>query len=73
MYTNILQLIKNYENLNLYDEALSKNQKMQNKLELREIKLSSILLRMKIYKKVQRYEEAYKDSVKLWLLMSPSE
>lgn len=51
IYTNILQLIKNYENLNLYDEALTKGQKMQNKLELREIKLSSILLRMKIYKK----------------------
>lgn len=73
IYTNILLLIKNYENLNLYDEALTKSQKMQNKLELREIKLSSILLRMKIYKKLQRYEEAYKDSNKLWLLMSPSE
>ena len=73
IYSNILQLIKNYENLNLYDEALTKGQKMQNKLELREIKLSSILLRMKIYKKFQRYDDAFKDSTKLWLLMSPSE
>lgn len=73
IYSNILELIKNYENLNLYDEALTKGQKMQNKLELREIKLSSILLRMKIYKKFQRYEDAFKDSTKLWLLMSPSE
>ena len=46
---------------------------MENKRELREIKLSSLLLRMKAYKKLQMYKEAFVDSEKLWGLMSPSE
>ena len=44
---------------------------MKNKLELRDIKLSSILLRMKAYKKIQRYQEALADAKKLWGLMNP--
>jgi len=59
IHTNILNLIKNYEDLNMYDQALSKTMKMQNKMELREIKLSSILLRMKAYKKQFNYTSAY--------------
>lgn len=51
IHTNILKLIKNYEDLNKFDQALTKTMKLQNKLELREIKLSSILLRMKANKK----------------------
>jgi len=57
----------------MYDQPLSKTMKMNNKLELREIKLSSILLRMKAYKKSLNYVSAYQDSLKLWSLMSPSE
>jgi hypothetical protein len=45
--------------------------KMKNKMELRDIKLSSILLRMKANKKALRYGEAYSDAQKLWGLMSP--
>ena len=73
IHTNILKLIKNYEDLNKFDQALTKTMKLQNKLELREIKLSSILLRMKANKKCQNYVSAYQDSMKLWSLMSPSE
>jgi hypothetical protein len=42
-------------------------------MELREIKLSSILLRMKSLKKLQHYPEALQDAQRLWGLMSPSE
>lgn len=71
MHTSILKLISNYEALNVVDEAISKAQKMKNKLELREIKLSSILLRIKASKKLQDYKQAYEDANKLWYLMSP--
>jgi len=47
--------------------------KMKNKMELRDIKLSSILLRVKANKKALRYGEAYFDAQKLWGLMSPQE
>ena len=42
-------------------------------MELREIKLSTILLRIKACKKLQDYKQAYEDATKLWYLMSPSE
>ena len=73
IHSNILILISNYEALNSYDQTLSSSQRQKNKMELREIKLSSILLRMKCYKKLQKYEEALADAQKLWGLMSPSE
>jgi hypothetical protein len=42
-------------------------------MELRDIKLASILLRTKALKKVLKYSEAYEDAKKLWALMSPQE
>lgn len=47
--------------------------KLKRKMELRDIKLSSILLRMKACKKMLKYAEAYEDAKKLWGLMSPQE
>lgn len=73
MHTNILSMIRNYEAFNFLDDSLTTHQKLQNKLELREIKMSSILLRMKANKKLQEYYGAYSDAQKLWYLMSPSE
>lgn len=68
-----MYLIKNYEQLNLVDETLTNQQRHKNKLELREIHMSSILLRMKANKKLQNYTQAYEDAKKVWCLMSPSE
>jgi lipopolysaccharide biosynthesis regulator YciM len=73
IHSNILALIKNYEAFNLLDEAKSIPDKLTDKMELREIKLSSILLRMKAYRKLQQYQSAYKDADRLWNLMNPSE
>ena len=42
-------------------------------MELRDIKLSSILLRTKANKKALRYPEAFEDAKKLWALMNPQE
>ena len=47
IFTSILKSIYNYEKLNLVDDALSNDSKKKNKSELRDIKLSSIFLRMK--------------------------
>lgn len=73
LHTTILSLIQAYEALNDSDQLLSPDQKLKHKLELREIKLSSILLRMKCLKKLQKYPEAYVDACKLWNLMNPQE
>lgn len=59
IYNKVCRLIGEYESLNMFDEAVSSGQKTANKMELREIKLSSILLRIKAYKKLQMYNEAY--------------
>ena len=66
-------MTNNYDELNLLNDSLSHEFKMQNKLELRDIKLSTILLRMKAHKKLLNYSDAYCDAKKLWSLMSPSE
>ena len=50
---------------------LTKEQKLKNKMQLRDIKLASILLRTKANKKALRYADAYSDAKKLWALMSP--
>ena len=66
-------MIKNYEGLNILDDSLGHSEKLSNKLELREIKLSSLLLRAKAFKKQFKYSDALDDSVRLWSLMTESE
>lgn len=48
-----------------------KEVKLANKMELRDIKLASILLRTKANKKALKYADAFTDAKKLWGLMSP--
>jgi hypothetical protein len=50
---------------------LGKELKLANKMELRDIKLASILLRTKANKKALKYKDAFTDAKKLWGLMSP--
>jgi hypothetical protein len=52
IHSNILSLVTNYEAFNMIDHSLTIKQKLQNKIELREIKMSSILLKMKASKKL---------------------
>ena len=73
IHNRILQLTENYDQLNLVNDSLLHDQKLKNKLELRDIKLSTILLRMKAHKKLLNYSDAFIDAKKLWSLMSPSE
>jgi len=42
-------------------------------MQLRDIKLASILLRTKANKKALKYGDAFNDAKKLWALMSPQE
>ena len=42
-------------------------------MQLRDIKLASILLRTKANKKALKYADAFTDAKKLWALMSPQE
>lgn len=55
MHNRILNLTDNYDQLNLVNDSLQHDQKLKNKMELRDIKLSTILLRMKAHKKLLNY------------------
>ena len=42
-------------------------------MELRELKLQSLMLRMKAFRKAMMYEEAYLDAKKTWEQLTPKE
>ena len=52
IHGNVLTMIGTYEGLNESDASLTKDQKLNFKMELRDIKLSSMMLRLKCNKKL---------------------
>ena len=73
--TRTLSLVENYLKLNLITTSSTHGQKeyLRNKMELRELKLQSLVLRMKAYRKALMYDEAFLDAKKAWELMTPKE
>lgn len=73
IHGSILKMVETHEGLNESDSSLTKEIQLNLKMELRDIKLSSMMLRMKCNKKLQRYKEAFREAEKIWNLLSPSE